>query len=204
MFTPPCLRREPPALRGARVSLRAPRHSDYREWAALRDESRAFLEPWEPRWANDELERSGWRRRMRRYREDFAAGAAIAYLIFENRAEGVMGRMVGGITIGNIRYGVSQSAQIGYWTGERHAGRGYMQDAVRSLVAHAFGAMRLHRIEAACIPGNVPSIRVLEKAGFEREGLLRSYLRINGVWQDHYIYARIAGDARRGTSETRG
>ena len=200
MLTLPFLRREPPALRGTQVSLRAPRHSDYREWAALRRESRAFLEPWEPRWADDELERSGWRRRMRRYGEDFAAGAAIAYLIFENRT----GRMVGGITLGNIRYGVSQSAQIGYWTGERHAGRGYMQDAVRSLVTHAFAAMRLHRIEAACIPGNVPSIRVLEKAGFEREGLLRSYLRIDGVWQDHYLYARIAGEARRGASETRG
>ena len=79
-----------------------------------------------------------------------------------------------------------------------------MQDAVRTLVAHAFGSMRLHRIEAACIPGNARSIRVLEKAGFEREGLLRSYLRIDGVWQDHYLYARIAGDARNGTSETRG
>lgn len=200
MLALPLLRREPPALRGEYVLLRAPRHSDYLEWAALRRESRAFLEPWEPRWASDELERSGWRQRMRRYREDFAAGTAIAYLIFENAT----GRLVGGITMGNIRYGVSQSAQIGYWTGERHAGRGYMQDAVRTLVAHAFGTMRLHRIEAACIPGNVRSIRVLEKAGFEREGLLRSYLRINGTWQDHYIYARIAGEARPGGSETRG
>ncbi|RIK87603.1 MAG: 30S ribosomal protein S5 alanine N-acetyltransferase [Hyphomicrobiales bacterium] len=200
MLALPLLRREPPALRGEYVLLRAPRHSDYLEWAALRRESRAFLEPWEPRWASDELERSGWRQRMRRYREDFAAGTAIAYLIFENAT----GRLVGGITMGNIRYGVSQSAQIGYWTGERHAGRGYMQDAVRTLVAHAFGTMRLHRIEAACIPGNARSIRVLEKAGFEREGLLRSYLRINGTWQDHYIYARIAGEARPGGSETRG
>ena len=200
MLALPFLRREPQALKGERVILRAPRSSDYLEWAALRRESRAFLEPWEPRWASDELERSGWRQRMRRYREDFAAGTAIAYLIFEKEAGG----LVGGITLGNIRYGVSQSAQIGYWTGERHAGRGYMQDAVRTLVAHAFGTMRLHRIEAACIPGNARSIRVLEKAGFEREGLLRSYLRINGTWQDHYIYARIAGEARPGGSETRG
>lgn len=200
MLALPFLRREPPALGGERVTLRAPRSSDYLEWAALRHESRAFLEPWEPRWADNELDRAGWRRRLRRYREDFDAGAAVAYLIFENRT----GRMVGGITMGNIRYGVSQSAQIGYWTGERHAGRGYMQDAVRTLVAHAFGSMRLHRIEAACIPSNARSIRVLEKAGFTREGLLRSYLRINGVWQDHYIYARIAGDARYGGSETRG
>ena len=194
MFALPFLRREPPALRGERVFLRAPRHGDYLEWAALRHASRAFLEPWEPNWPNDELERSGWRRRMRRYREDFAAGTAIAYMIFETAG----GRLVGGITLGNIRYGVSQSAQIGYWAGECHAGKGYMQDAVRTLLAHAFGAMRLHRIEAACIPGNARSIRVLEKAGFTREGLLRSYLRINGIWQDHYIFARIAGDAWHG------
>lgn len=200
MLALPFLRREPQALKGGRVTLRAPRQSDYREWSALRRESRTFLEPWEPRWTDNELEREGWRRRMRRYREDFDAGAALAYLIFENET----GRMVGGITMGNIRYGVSQSAQIGYWTGERHAGKGYMQDAVRTLVAHAFGTMRLHRIEAACIPGNARSIRVLEKAGFTREGLLRSYLRINGSWQDHYIYARIADDERQGGSETRG
>lgn len=200
MVALPFLRREPPALRGSRTTLRAPRNADYREWAELRRESRDFLEPWEPRWARDELERSGWKRRMRRYREDFAAGCAIPYLIFDSAA----GHLVGGITIGNIRHGVSQSAQIGYWTGERHSGQGYMQDAVRAVVAHAFGAMRLHRIEAACIPDNIRSIRVLEKAGFGREGLLRSYLRINGIWQDHYIYARIADDARHGPSETRG
>jgi ribosomal-protein-alanine N-acetyltransferase len=137
---------------------------------------------------------------MRRYREDMEAGSAIAWLIFESGRD----RLVGGITLGNIRYGVSQSAQIGYWTGERHAGKGYMQDAVATLLDHAFGTMRLHRVEAACIPGNARSIRVLEKAGFEREGLLRSYLRINGIWQDHYIYARIAGETRGGGRETRG
>jgi len=194
----PFLRREPPALKGKSVTLRFPRPSDYREWAALRDESRAFLEPWEPRWAPDELDRSGWRSRIRRYRQEFAMGSAIAYLIFEN----VNRQLVGGITIGNIRYGVAQTAQIGYWMGERHAGKGYMQDAMEALISHAFGAMRLHRIEAACIPTNARSIHVLQKAGFTREGLLRSYLRINGVWQDHFIYALIADDRR--ASETRG
>lgn len=191
-------RRDPPALKGARVTLRFPSPADYREWSALRRESRGFLEPWEPLWAPDELERSGWRHRIRRYRAEYDAGHAIPYLIFENRE----GRLVGGITIGNLRYGVSQSAQIGYWMGERHAGRGYMQDAIAALISHAFDRMRLHRIEAACIPDNARSIHVLEKAGFKREGLLRSYLRINGVWQDHYIYALIADERR--ARETRG
>lgn len=190
----PFLRRAQPTLKGARVTLRPPRPGDHHEWAALRRESRAFLEPWEPRWAPDELDRAAWRERIRRYRDESAAGTAFAFLIFENAG----GKMVGGITIGNIRHGVSQSAQIGYWMGERHSGKGFMQDAIATLIAHAFGRMRLHRIEAACIPGNARSIHVLEKAGFKREGLLRSYLRINGVWQDHYIYALIADEQGTG------
>ena len=198
MLELPLFRRETPALKGAKVTLRLPHPSDYHEWAALRRESRSFLEPWEPRWASDELERPAWRHRVRRYREEYAAGSAIAFLIFENER----GRLTGGITMGNIRHGVSQSAQIGDWMGERYAGKGYMQDAIDAVITYAFETMRLHRIEAACIPDNARSIRVLEKAGFTREGLLRSYLRINGVWQDHLIYSLIADErqakAKRG------
>ena len=190
MFALPFFRRDPPALKGERVTLRMPVPGDYREWAALRSESRAFLEPWEPRWASDELERTAWRHRLGRYREDFARGVAVAFFIFDTQT----GQLLGGITLGNIRHGVSQSAHIGYWLGERHAGRGLMVDALGLLARFAFDTMRLHRIEAACIPGNTRSVRVLEKAGFAREGLLRSYLKINGGWQDHYLYALISDD----------
>jgi ribosomal-protein-alanine N-acetyltransferase len=190
MFPLPFFRRELPALKGSRINLRLPEPNDHREWASLRQTSRAFLEPWEPRWSPDELERSAWRQRIRRYREDFEQGLAVAFFIFENRS----GRLIGGITIGNIRHGVSQSCQIGYWIGERYAGQGFMLEAVRLVIHFAFETLRLHRIEAACIPDNARSVRVLEKAGFQREGLLRSYLRINGSWQDHYLYALICDD----------
>lgn len=189
MLAFPFLRRDFPALKGERVHLRVPMPGDYREWAALRGESRAFLEPWEPRWSPDELDRNAWRHRIHRYRDDYAQGTAMAFFIFEKT-----GKLAGGITLGNIRHGVTQSGHVGYWIGERHAGRGLMTDAVKVLCRFGFDTLRLHRIEAACIPGNARSIRVLEKAGFEREGLLRSYLRINGFWQDHYLYARIADD----------
>lgn len=190
MFPLPFFRRELPALKGSRINLRLPEPNDHREWASLRQTSRAFLEPWEPRWSPDELERSAWRQRIRRYREDFEQGLAVAFFIFENRS----GRLIGGITIGNIRHGVSQSGQIGYWIGERYAGQGFMLEAVRLVIHFAFETLRLHRIEAACIPDNARSVRVLEKAGFQREGLLRSYLRINGSWQDHHLYALICDD----------
>lgn len=187
MFALPFFRRDLPAIRGGHILLRMPAPGDYRAWAELRGESRRFLEPWEPRWTSDELDWPSWRQRLNRYREDFAQGSGVSLFIFA----GDPGVLVGGITLGNIRYGVAQTGQIGYWIGERHAGKGYMTDALKLVSRYAFDTLRLHRIEAACIPGNARSIRVLEKAGFQREGLLRSYLRINGAWHDHYLYALI-------------
>lgn len=192
MFALPFFRRDTPALKGDRVTLRMPVSRDYRAWAQLRGESRGFLEPWEPTWMSDELDRSAWRYRLRRYSEDYARGSAVAFFIFDTST----GELLGGVTLGNIRHGVARSGHIGYWIGEKYAGKGYMVDALNLLADHAFGTMRLHRIEAACIPGNRRSVRVLEKAGFRREGLLRSYLKINGGWQDHYLYALIDDDVR--------
>jgi ribosomal-protein-alanine N-acetyltransferase len=193
MFALPFFRQPLPSLHGQKVELRPPVASDYAQWAAVRRESRTFLEPWEPRWAEDELDRSAWRQRLRRYREEISQGSGMPFLVFEKST----GMLAGGITLGNIRHGVAQSGQIGYWMGVRHAGNGYMHEAVVLVVRFGFEMLRLHRIEAACIPDNARSIRVLEKAGFRREGLLRSYLRINGAWQDHLLYALIAGDVGR-------
>ena len=173
--------------------LRPPISRDHAEWAAVRRESQQFLTPWEPKWTADELERGAWRLRLRRYREEITQGTAMPFLIFDK----VTGRLAGGITLGNIRHGVAQSGQIGYWMGVNHAGKGFMHEAVLLVVQFGFETLRLHRIEAACIPDNQRSIRVLEKAGFRREGLSRSYLRINGVWRDHLLYALIAGDGEQ-------
>lgn len=198
MFQTPFFRRDLPALEGARIQLRMPHASDHAEWAALRAESRDFLQKWEPRWAPDELSRRAFRNRLRRYRQDLDQGSGLSFFLIEKNED----RLVGGISLSNIRYGVAQSAHVGYWMGERFAGRGLMLDALDLLIPFAFDRLRLHRLEAACIPENTRSMRLLEKAGFQREGLLKSYLRINGVWQDHFLYALIAGQhharARRG------
>lgn len=197
MFALSLLQSNHPVLRGERVWLRMPRRQDYREWAQLRGESRSFLEPWEPRWAADELGHAAWRHRLYRYRKDFAEGTAMAFFIFDTSSDSLLG----GITLGNIRRGVAQSGHIGYWLGQRNAGKGLMVDALELLSRHAFETIRLHRVEAACIPGNTRSVRVLEKAGFTREGLLRSYLKINGSWQDHYLYGLVAEDRRSATAK---
>jgi [ribosomal protein S5]-alanine N-acetyltransferase len=72
-----------------------------------------------------------------------------------------------------------------------------MSAAIRALVPFAFGPLRLHRLEAACIPTNSASIGLLEKSGFTREGYAREYLCINSVWQDHLLFARLHSDTPR-------
>ena len=102
--------------------------------------------------------------------------------------------LLGGLTLANIRRGCAQAGSLGYWMGAAHARQGHMTAAVHAVIPFAFGTLRLHRIEAACIPANVASIRLLERTGFQREGFARQYLCIDGVWQDHLLFARLKDD----------
>ena len=178
------------AVKGQRVYLRAPSMADHAEWASLREQSRDFLTPWEPIWPADDLTRAAFRRRLRRYAEDQRTDQAYAFLIFRNEDHA----MLGGITLANLRRGVAQAGSVGYWIGEPYARQGYMSAGLRALIPFAFDSLRLHRLEAACIPTNAASIRLLEKSGFSREGYAREYLCINGVWSDHLLFARLKDD----------
>ena len=158
-------------------------------WAACAKPA-ALSGAWEPTWPADDLSRGAFRRRLKRYAEDARSDLAYAFLIFRSDDNA----LVGGLTLANIRRGVAQAGSIGYWVGAPFARKGYMTAAMRALVPFCFGSLRLHRLEAACIPGNTASVRLLEKTGFQREGYARSYLCINGVWQDHLLYARLKDD----------
>ena len=179
-------------VRGRQVYLRQPAMGDYSAWAELRALSRQHLTVWEPLWTRDELSRSAFRRRLRQYQREMREDQGYAFLVFR---EGDA-TLVGGLTISNVRRGVAQSASVGYWMGLPHVRRGYMTDALQAVVPFAFGTLGLHRLEAACLPHNAPSARVLEKAGFRREGTARRYLKINDIWQDHDLYALLHDDPR--------
>lgn len=179
-----------PALAGEGVVLRPPVMSDFSRWAVLREASRDFLTPWEPTWPADDLTRSAFRRRLKRYAEDQRTDQAYAFFILRRDDD----ELVGGLTLANVRRGVAQAGSLGYWVGAPFARRGHMMAAVRALLPFAFGTLRLHRLEAACIPSNAASIGLLEKTGFVREGYAREYLCINGIWQDHLLFARLAHD----------
>ncbi len=177
-------------LKGERVYLRTPLISDHAQWARVRGDSRAFLTPWEPTWPSDDLTRMAFRRRIRRYQRDAREDDGYALFLFLGDSD----TLIGGLTLAHVKRGVTQSCSLGYWMGETYANQGYMSEAVRLVIPYVFGTLKLHRIEAACLPENAPSIRLLEKAGFQKEGYARRYLCINGRWRDHVLFALLADD----------
>lgn len=179
-----------------RLTLRPPVHSDFRAWTALRVDSRAFLSPWEPSWAEDHLSRKAFTNRVYWAQRSVANGSALPLFLFR-RSDQVL---LGAITLDNIRRGPAQMGTLGYWTGEIHARRGYMREAIGAVVHHAFTRMELSRIEAACLPENAASRGLLESAGFKYEGVAQSYLQINGRWRTHVLYACLRSD-RRGRTD---
>lgn len=185
------LRAEPPlVVPGEGCYLRPPQARDYETWAGLREESRAFLTPWEPSWPEDDLTRAAYRRRLRRYEGDRERDEAQCFFLFRAADDALLG----GLTLSNIRRGVAQAATLGYWMGAPHAGRGWMTRAVAAACRHGFQTMRLHRVEAACLRSNVASRALLERNRFRLEGAARAYLKIDGNWTDHLLYARLEDD----------
>jgi [ribosomal protein S5]-alanine N-acetyltransferase len=187
----PVYRPHPPILAGARVDLRPPLLADFSAWAALRAESRDFLEPFEPAWEPDALSRSAYRGRVRQAALDWREDRGYSFHVFE-RENG--GRLVGGINLTQVRYGAAQAANLGYWMGKPHAGKGLMREALFLLLPHVFGALGLHRIDAACMPDNARSRALLARLGFREIGLAPAYLKIQGEWRDHLCYQLLEMD----------
>src|SRR5579863_3634585 len=152
---------EPPAVRlvGDRVMLRPPERGDWQEWAAVRGESRRFLTPWEPTWSADALSRAAFRRRLARYGADWRSDQGYSFFLFRTGD----GALVGGIGLSNVRRGVAESGSLGYWVGERFARKGYMTQGLQLVLTFAFQRLKLHRVEAACLPHNAPSRSLLAK-----------------------------------------
>lgn len=180
-----------------RITLRLPQHGDFRAWVALRRDSAAFLVPWEPSWSEDHLGRRAFTHRVTWSARAEAQGTALP-LFLVRRADDTL---LGAITLDNIRRGPAQAGTLGYWIGQPFARQGYMREAIAGVVHHAFGAIDLSRIDAACLPENAASRAVLEKCGFKYEGVAQSYLQINGRWRNHVLYANLRAD-RRGRAET--
>ena len=150
---------------------------------------RAFLDPWEPVRADSFFTLEVQQRGISKLR---AAEDLVDFGIFLAETDELVGR----VQLSGITRGPFQNAHVGYFVAERHNGRGYATEAVRQAVDAAFGPLDLHRVQAAVIPRNAGSVRVLEKAGFRREGFAERYLLINGTWEDHILFAVTCDEYR--------
>jgi len=179
-------------LESGRIYLRAPQAGDWKAWAELRTESREFLLPWEPSWARDALTRPAYHRRLGYYAGEWRQGSGHAFFVLRTADN----QLLGGLSLLNVRRGVAQTASLGYWIGRPHSRQGYMTEAISAALDFAFARLGLHRVEAACLPHNGPSRALLAKSGFREEGFARDYLKINGRWQDHVLFAILRDDPR--------
>ena len=180
-------KKESMVLYGNKVFLRAPEFRDWREWSELRKFNMEYLKPWEPAWSPYELERGYFVKRVKFFDKLSNRDKGYSFLIFLNDKY----KLIGEININNIQRGVVQSCSIGYWISENKMGLGYMRESISILKEFIFNDLKLHRIEAACLPRNMRSLRTLLKSEFEIEGHAKKYLKINGVWEDHILLSCI-------------
>ena len=164
------------------VTLSAPSAGDASEFIAAARASTTLQRPWVS--APDTPERFA-AFLIRAAREDQAS-----YLIRHRQCGG----LVGYVNINNIVRGVFRSGHLGYAAFASHSGRGLMSAGLAAVVSDAFGTLGLHRLEANIQPDNQPSLSLVRRLGFRREGFSPRYLMIDGQWRDHERWTVLAED----------
>lgn len=178
----------PPVLRTKRLFLRTPRAADAPAILRFVLLERGEMRPFVPRRPAAYYTAARQRRLVREAEEARRGDRGLVLLLFD-RAD--PGEVIGRISFSRIVRGAFQCAGLGYGLAAPHRGKGLMTEALRAALRYAFGPLGLHRVEAAVMPRNLPSLRVLRHLGFRREGLARDYLRIAGRWEDHVLTALV-------------
>jgi len=180
-------------ITGRKVILRPPQYSDWKAWADERKKNKLYLQPWEPLWSINELERSSFVKRVRMFERLSHNDQAYSFLIYKSDNEDFIGE----VNISNVQRGIIQSCTIGYWIAKDCEGKGMMSESLELVKEFIFNELKLHRIEAACLPHNIPSLKLLLKNGFIKEGTARKLLKINDKWQDHTVLSFILDDFKK-------
>ena len=170
-----------------KVYLRRPAESDFEELQARFAESTAHLRGY----ATVQFDRERF--------EQILAAAKLdsneCFLICRSQDDAIVGQ----INLSQIFRKAFQNAYLGYQLFNGFTGKGYMAEAVHLVLEFAFEKLKLHRIEANVQPNNLPSIAVLKRAGFAKEGFSKRYLKIGGKWRDHERWALVKEDWRSRT-----
>ena len=180
-------------ITGRKVILRPPQYSDWKAWADERKKNKLYLQPWEPLWSINELERSSFVKRVRMFERLSHNDQAYSFLIYKSDNEDFIGE----VNISNVQRGIIQSCTIGYWIAKDCEGKGMMSESLELVKEFIFNELKLHRIEAACLPHNIPSLKLLLKNGFIKEGTARKLLKINDKWQDNTVLSFILDDFKK-------
>ncbi|MCA9276758.1 MAG: GNAT family N-acetyltransferase [Phycisphaerales bacterium] len=177
-----------PIIQSQRTALRFPTESDRDAFVALRQSSRAHLEPWEPIPPSglDLYSTAAFERELETHNTDREQ----RWLVIERASGTIAGR----IALTNIERGPFQNARFGYWCGAGFEGQGLMTEALTLAVQHCFtptnqGGLGLHRVCANIMPTNIRSRALLQRVGFVKEGFSEKYLQIQGNWEDHERWA---------------
>jgi ribosomal-protein-alanine N-acetyltransferase len=172
-------------LEEKQIYIRPLRLDDTESLLQLRLRNRIFLEPFEPRQPESHFTFEGQQKAVEQVMKNWEEGTGYGFGIFIKETDALIGR----VTLSNVVRGAWQSCTIGYFLDQTFNGQGIMTKAVRLAIEFAFNEADLHRVQAAIMPHNIASIRVIEKIGFHYEGLAKYYLKINGKWEDHLIYS---------------
>ncbi len=174
-----------------RLVLRPPRTSYVPELRRALRSNAAHLRPWSvaPAPGEDPSSLASVSRALLQHRREWKRGQTFVLVMTPRQDDR---RIIGRVALGGVLRGAFQNAYLGYWIDEEHQRRGLMTEAVRAATTFAFGALGLHRVQAAIMPHNRGSLRVAEKAGYRREGVAERYLCIAGRWEDHVLYAVTA------------
>jgi ribosomal-protein-alanine N-acetyltransferase len=172
------------------VELRLPEPEDADSFLGLVVRNRDHFRPYEPRRPPAYFTLAGQRDQIAAARRQAQLGERFEFGVWEREANGLVGR----ISLGGISRGALQNAYLGYGIDIARGGRGYATQAVTLAVRVAFDDLGLHRVQAAVVPENKASARVLEKCGFREEGLARRYLFLDGQWKDHRMFALTPED----------
>jgi len=180
-----------PTLHEGEVTLRPVRLRDDKALEQALMENRSWLRKWEATSPYAPMS-FDTRSSIRSLLSHSRSGHGLPFLIEYE------GELAGQLNVSSITWGSLSSATIGYWVGERFAGKAITPIAVALATDYCFGQLGLHRMEICIRPENAPSLRVVEKLGFRYEGLRRRYIHINGDWRDHYCFALVAEEVRQG------
>lgn len=172
----------PFALHTRRTTAALGRESDAAAVVAYYTTNRARFEAFDPERSPIFYQERFWRAQLRQNADDYFGDRALRLFIFP-RTDPL--RVIGSIGLSNFVRGAGHYCTLGYSIDGDFEGQGIMSEALRAVIAHAFGPMHFHRLEANYLPTNERSGNLLRRLGFVVEGYSRDYLRINGAWRDH-------------------